>query len=297
MGFFQSQPHFTGAQYSQAPEFPVFQRQYQQMPESQPGLMNMLAQSLGGGLGEGIAGSIQKQMKDAVLQKALSAVKPNMSPLEKAKVLGQVGPEAEPYIKSIFDAEAAQAKEQREREFELLKIQRQGEEKLKQIKAKPIKGGGARNSSPEEREALQGVFDDIVKLASSENIGLQNSLIPWDTGYFAAKGELDALTLALVEEAGKMENRGHLTERQMKNVEKSIPQANDRIDTIKGKLKGLAKILGLNVNSLTTPDKQKPVQMFTQGLPPAAKFKDRIITDPDTGERRQSNGTEWVRIQ
>jgi len=225
MSFSQSGGGFSGPQFSQAPDYQPYQyAKLNPMPEEQPGLFSMLAKSLGTGLGEGVAGNIQQKLKESVLEKALNQVKPNMSALEKARLLGTSGPEAEPYLNSIFQNEAAQKKIQQEQEYEQKKAQQQHQykliqekekaqyakekneqqnlHKLEQIKVKPVKGSKD-ITSPEEHETLQESFDQISNLYASGNIGYQASWTPVES-YREAKAELNSLTPILIKKIIKI---------------------------------------------------------------------------------------------
>lgn len=88
--------------------------QQQQAPSQAPGLMEQLTQGFGGGLGEGIAGGIKQGMQRSVLEKTLGMMNPNMSPLEKYKIVAMADPETQqalmPYLELEREQEAAQQK-------------------------------------------------------------------------------------------------------------------------------------------------------------------------------------------
>jgi hypothetical protein len=312
MSFSQSVFQARQPQFSQAPDFQPYQyaqpKPLSEFPQEQPGLMSLLAQSAGSGLGQGVATGIQKQMKQAVLEKALGQVKPNMSALERAQILGQLEPEQQNLLNPIFQGEADLAKEQRQRVYEQQKAaqahqyaraleQEKGANRLEQIRVKPKKGA-EEEFSPEEQEKFQGIFNKIGELAPK--LGYQKSLIP-SKEFLKARGELNALRLNIVQKARKLENTGHLTKEDMKRVFEAIPNADDTEATFRGKMEGLATIFDLQPPTFEEQVKGKP--KFLRGkqsaqsneLPPATGNTGRTIVNSETGERLISNGSGWVK--
>jgi hypothetical protein len=77
---------------------------------SQPSLGGVI----GAGLGQGLASSIQQQIKRSVLDKVLSQVNPNMSVIDKMKMISQVDPEYQQGLMQMMQQEGqAQAEAQR----------------------------------------------------------------------------------------------------------------------------------------------------------------------------------------
>ena len=103
MSFSQSGGSFSGPQYSQAPDFQPYQyAPLNPMPEERPGLMSLLAQSLGSGLGEGVAGGIKQQLKRSALEKMLANVNPNMSPKERLLTVAGADESTQPVLQDYF---------------------------------------------------------------------------------------------------------------------------------------------------------------------------------------------------
>lgn len=80
-----------------------------QQQEKQPGFMEML----GAGLGQGIAGGIQQQVKQSALNKVLEQAQPGMTPMDVFKLGSQLPEEQQkPFYQAYQDREAAVKKKQ-----------------------------------------------------------------------------------------------------------------------------------------------------------------------------------------
>ncbi len=322
MSFFQSHPQFSGPQYSQAPEFPVFQRQYQQMPEQSPGLMNQLAQSLGSGLGEGVAGGIRQQLKRSALDKMLSNVNPNMSARERIGLIASADPETQPIIKDYFEQQDLQRqqqlklqqeqqkqqekntfdfeKQQRAHEFKLIENQRKEEVKAQNRVEKIKKNSPAGKLEEEEKVQVQKTFDRMADLLQQGRLG--SSILTG--GIFNRQrqedmAEFDSLNIQLESIAKEMVSKGVLAKDRFKFMIDNLPNAENSDRANQGKLKAVAQILGLDSKELfkNLPSKSHIPKIFKNGLPPASKFSDKILVNPETGERMRSNGSEWIKVE
>lgn len=261
-----------------------------------PSFLENLGGSLGAGLGEGIQQGTQKKLKQGILDKALKNLGPESSIMDRYLALHQADPElaknAGPLLRDEAEAKRAQAIAQQKEEFEFEKQRREilGRKELQVEKSKAKgKHAGANALSPEARADLQSSFDDIGKLWQTGSLGAQSQLTPWNTGYNEAAGELDALKLPLVDYARKLENQGHLTAKDMDRVFAAIPKSSDRLDTIRGKMRGLAKILKLNPGVF---GKLEPGEKL-ESLPTAGAKKNDQVIDDETGELWIFNGKTW----
>lgn len=328
MSFFQSTPSYGGPITSQAPDFQGYQKALTPQFQQQPGLLDMLAQSAGSGLGEGVASGIQQHVKNAVLEKALSKVKPNMSALERQRVLGGAGPEAEPYINSIFQQEAAQNKLQQEQEFERQKLEAQNRNKLEQeeirnrnklqqeeaknknrieieqIKAaSKVKKGGPASKLPEEEKAgVQQTFDRMTDILKEGRLG--SAILTGGTFNRQRQedaAEFDALNIQLESIAKEMVSKGVLAKDRFKFMIDNLPNSADSDRKNQGKLKAISKILGLDASQLYSKENSKE-KKFEPGqalekFPSASSIgANAIITDNETGQRFISDGKTWKKL-
>ncbi len=323
MTFFQSSPTYGEPQATRAPEFSPYQRAYVPPPEpEQPGLFSMLAKSLGGGLGEGVAGGVQQQLKRSALDKMLSNINPNMSPKERLLTVGSADAETQPLIRDYFQQQDLQrqqqakleqdaAQQQEKNAFELQKQERAHQFKLveneKREEAKAIngaqkikKGSPAAKLDDEEKVQVQKTFDKMADLLQQGRLG--SSILTG--GVFNRQrqedmAEFDSLNIQLESIAKEMVSKGVLAKDRFKFMIDNLPNAENSDRANQGKLKAIAQILGLDSKELfkAASSKSNVPKVFKKGPPPAARFTDKIIVNPDTGERMRSNGTEWVRVE
>lgn len=108
----------------------------------------------------------------------------------------------------------------------------------------------------ETRERSQQAFDRMGELLNSGDLGIGSkikSMVPTEKGARTAEtiGEFESLSGALESMLVEMVNKGTLSNTRFRYItETLLPKPNDREATIRGKLKGLSKELGLNPKSL-----------------------------------------------
>ncbi len=323
MSFSQSGGNFSSPQFSQAPDFQPYQHaKLNPMPEERPGLMSLLAQSLGSGLGEGVAGGIQQQLKRSALDKMLSNINPNMSPKERLLTVAGSDAETQPLIQNYFDQQDLQRqqqeklqreaasqqqknafelqKQERAHEFKVIENQRREEAKAINSAQKIKKNSPAGKLDEEEKVGVQKTFDRMANLLGQGRLG--NPITtggPLNRQRQEDMAEFDSLNIQLESIAKEMVSKGVLAKDRFKFMIDNLPNAANSDRENKGKLKAVAQILGLDVKELNKElsSRKNIPKVFKSGPPPADKFNGRIITNPETGERMQSNGSEWMRIE
>lgn len=100
----------------------------------------------------------------------------------------------------------------------------------------------------EEKQKLQDTFSRMVELARSPNIGIRTTPQQFLGGKAQEEqSEFTSLKAELVGALREMVNRGALTNQKFKYItEKLLPEHNDRQAKIRGKLKGIAQVLGVD---------------------------------------------------
>lgn len=142
------------------------------------------------------------------------------------------------------------------------------------IAAQKLKG--EKNEEQEAHQLTQNAFNRLVDLYPS--LGRGSDILGYFGGKTAEKsGEFTSLTGALESHLVEMVNRGTLSNTRFKYItENLLPKPTDTRDTIKGKLKGLAQILNLDMGKLgggtlkntsdtTKTGERKPLSSFSIG--------------------------------
>lgn len=290
-----------------------------------PSILDQFGAGLGQGLGEGFNQGIKRQLQQSVVDKALKNFGQNV-PLQQqyesfAALPEDVQRQIAPLLEHRANQQQAQQKaqtEQQKQAFEFEK-QRRALESKEQIekekieaKAKYGKHSGVLSLDPEERNDYQQILNDIGDLYSNDRIGLQKTFTSaYSADYQEASGKLEGLRLPLVSLARKLENQGHLTQKDMDRVFKTMPNATDTHATAKGKLIALAKILKLDPSQIPflqegsksqkaknkTESSYQPGQKLEaekNGLPSTAGVpKNARMRDDKTGKVYIFNGSRW----
>jgi hypothetical protein len=117
------------------------------------------------------------------------------------------------------------------------------------------KQSAGQEENNQTREMGQKAFNQMASILNKENVGpiaKGKSLIPFIGSKEAEDiGKFGSLTGGLESMLVEMVNKGTLSNTRFNYItETLLPKPTDRIDTIRGKLKGLAEILGLDASAL-----------------------------------------------
>ena len=132
MGFFQaSTPNLGGPRYSEAPEF--------RMPTMPVG-PNPLAEAfgaLGRSAGESFSNRIQNEMKQRMLDKVLSQVRPGMSSQEKLSLLAspELPQEQRSALQFLFEQQQAEEQGRAKSAWEREKMEMQHRNRMQQLES------------------------------------------------------------------------------------------------------------------------------------------------------------------
>ncbi len=258
MSFSQSGGNFSSPQFSQAPDFQPYQHaKLNPMPEERPGLMSLLAQSLGSGLGEGVAGGIQQQLKRSALDKMLSNINPNMSPKERLLAVGSADAETQPLINDYFKQQDLQRKTQQEQEFEREKLSIQHKNKLEQQAAKPAPKSEVQKVLDQRKAGMiADTIEDIPKIESAKgDLARLRQLSKKLTGVGGyakslfnteSAAEFNTLGVSTIKPVLKSFNPvGAIPQQKIDMIiDKFSPKASDLATTQEGKFKTLERIAG-----------------------------------------------------
>lgn len=229
---------------------------YELGPETS--LSNSLGQALGGGLQRGFSRGNEIGFRRGQLQNALSNIPAFQQGGSLANLAGLAGIEGgEPFMNAL-----AQYQQQQQQQA---KIQQENQA-IKQLTGQDISGvqdpkirqqivKNAENKIQESqlKNTAQQSFNTMASLLKRGNLGFGSGVkgvalggqTSEDIGEFtSASGAIEALLVDMV-------SRGTLSNSRFKYItETLIPKPTDRDREIKGKLKGLAKVLGLDSSEL-----------------------------------------------
>lgn len=228
-----------------------------------PSFGTQIARGLGSGFSQGLAQSLQfaqEKAKESRRQKMLQQIEslsgnrpssPMLSPTDSDQgtpsISGQPTMEEDPFAKAKAYAAAG--------EHDLSRV---ASEEAKQ-RSKEI---AKHKEKSETKQRSQEAFDRMSEILNSGNIGFGSKIkshIPTEKGAEAAEsvGEFESLSGALESMLVEMVNKGTLSNTRFKYItETLLPKPDDREATIRGKLKGLSKELGLNPKSLMAPSEK-----------------------------------------
>jgi hypothetical protein len=276
------------------------------LPAAAPNPFAEVLGKLGSGIEKGFETGLRKQLQRQSLQKILEMqqANPNMNPLEELGLIAEAEEGLQTPLANIlqrqYESKTKASEEQRkyafEREKQAANLANKKEVQMLKNQAKTGSKTGITDLNPEEREHFQTVFNDIAGIVNSEKVGFASSLIgatPWGEEYQKQAGELNTLVEEFRHRIRKLQQSGHLTQADSKKLEQAIPNPNDTLATMRGKLAGVAKLFQLDPSAL-----QGGYAPQTYAKPPDPKEnKGRAMIDPDTGARVVSDGTRWVRSQ
>lgn len=221
-----------------------------------------------------------KRVKDensieSILSGAAKSRDPNQLQGAIGQILSQVSPERQgnaiKYLEGVYNTiisrqqqdQTAQAYEQagmKGEQFFPPQIQKQ---RLKNQQPSPAQLKSSEKEKEEQgiRSVAQDSFNGLVGLLNRGNIGRGAGLIsklPFAFDTQKDVGEFNALSGGLESMLVDMVSRGTLSNSRFQYItETLLPKPDDAYETINGKLKGLAKILNLDVSSLTGKRKAK----------------------------------------
>lgn len=260
------------------------------LPEQKaPGFLDQIAESAGGAFGGVLEKQISDSMKNRALQKALGMVDQNLSPLEQYLQLSQAEPEARQEVMG-FLGEQGKA---RAREKELQ------QEHLNKMELERQKLAPKQQQEHRETANLQNQFNRLTQIARGGNVGFKNPIAAsgasayqlFNPDYRKASAEMKSLNLAILNRARKLENQGHLTERQVQAVEDRLLRPNDTVEELEGKLAGLSQVLEVQLPEMGQEIGQQVAEL------PANLPKGSTAVDDSSGKRYIFNGTRWQEMK
>ncbi len=247
-------------------------------PRNLPGLFDSFAEPLGQGLGEGINKSISDSLKTSALQRALGMVNPESNALDQYLQLGQSG-QVDPETMQLLEDQYFGKVGERDKSLAL-------------AAEKAQKG----QMNPRERAHVQNVYNRMGQIVKSGNVGfhpMAKGISPlyksFGKEYQKNAAELDTLGLQIMGLTRTLENTGHLTEFQAKQVQERIPKPDDSPEVLEGKMKGIAEILQLDPGVFGVEAQALPNPTEQASEPP----KNTIIKNRKTGEEKIWNGSRW----
>ena len=146
---------------------------------------------------------------------------------------------------------------------------------------------------------IQGSFENLVGLLGSENIGVRTNLAQFfGDKALSEQAEFENSKINLIAELRDRVNKGVLSNQKFNYLIERLPKFNERKASIRGKLLGVGKELGLDISSLGGEEKDgeseiKIGQEFEK-LPPAEGVPNGIIRSGN--KRYKSDGKTWKQI-
>lgn len=276
------------------------------LPEN-PSFGQRIGRGLGAGVAQGasafadqFASRKQKEQMNQMMQQENEQIK-QLTGLDLSGI-------QDPAQRKEFITRLLQGKEAEKefgREQELLDIEQRGDRTLQQLKQQfesdenekdrfqKSQGKGSAEDI-QSKKIAQDAFNSIASILKRGNVGRGSSLKSGILGgkYAEDRGEMMATLGGLESALVEMVNKGTLSDTRFKYIKDSLlPNPSDRDAVIKGKLKGLAKILDLDVGVLNGDSEEGLEDLSTAS---AQKYKGRVVED-DKGNRYRSNGKHWIK--
>lgn len=174
-------------------------------------------------------------------------------------------------------------------------------QKEEKIEAKNLK------EAVKEKKKIQGIFDQTATILGKGNLG------HWSSGLLHGGalnrerqrdiGKINFLRQNFEGVFRQMVNTGRITNDQYASLMTGLPTADSNDMENLGKLEAIAETLGLdkskieNIFEKQSAKKQIPQQLSMKKLPSASENQGRRIVNPETGQRLQSDGKNWVQVK
>lgn len=233
-----------------------------------PGFGSQLGQALGGGLSQGISAGLQQSLQEKNQKQQGKAIAEMLGTPEFATQLGALPDEFQKEI-------------------------------VKQIH----KGKQEDSLQNEEYTNILDTMDNMLEEGQAGKLANLKSYTPWGGAERESTARFQSLGTSLLGLAQKVAlKQGIRNQREFQVfMDRTIPNANDTVETAKGKIKGLRDYLktgkmASSISKETESSNSDETQTFEK-MPSASKFEGKFLEDENTGRRFKSNGKKWTEVK